>query len=99
LNEEDIALVRQIVKETLYEILETEFYDSFFNMLDACEAGITSFRQQLGAKKGVAKEEKPKPTWDPSRIKWAQAQGISGPYERYPARARAELEKIIFRRT
>jgi len=59
MNEDDIRLVKQIVKETVYEVLETEFYDAFFSMLDAFEAGIASFRQQLGAKKSAAtvKEE------------------------------------------
>jgi hypothetical protein len=26
--------------------------------------------------------EKPKPKWDPAKIKWTEAQGSSGPYER-----------------
>lgn len=54
MNEEDVKFVKQIVKETVYEILETEFYDAFFSLLDAFEAGITGFRQQLGSRKGVA---------------------------------------------
>jgi hypothetical protein len=81
LNEEDIKLVKQIVKETLYEILETEFYDALFSMLDAFDSGITSFKQQLGAKKGVA-EEKPEFSWDPSKIKWEKTEGWKGDYER-----------------
>jgi len=54
LNEDDLRVIRQIVKEQLYEILETEFYDPFFSMLDAFEAGITGFKQQTAAKKGVS---------------------------------------------
>ena len=81
MNEEDIALVRQIVKETLYEILETEFYDAFFSLLDAFEAGVASFKQQFASRKGVSE----KPKWDPAKIKWVQVTGASGPYERYPA--------------
>ncbi len=59
MNEEDLRLIKQIVKESVYEILETEFYDAFFGMLNAFEAGITSFKQQLGAEKGIiaVKEE------------------------------------------
>ena len=59
MNEDDVRLIRQIVKEQLYEILETEFYDPLFSMLDAFESGITSFRHALGQKKGVeaVKEE------------------------------------------
>jgi hypothetical protein len=79
LNEEDVRLVKQIAREAIYEILETEFYDAFFNMLDAFEAGITGFKQQLGAKKGVALQ---KFSWDPDKIKWEQAEGRNGPYER-----------------
>jgi hypothetical protein len=54
LNEEDVKLIKQKAKEAVYEILETEFYDAFFNLLDAFEAGIASFKQQLGSRKGVA---------------------------------------------
>ena len=57
MNEEDVMFVKQIVKETVYEILETEFYDAFFSMLDAFEAGITGFKQQLGVRKSVAVKE------------------------------------------
>jgi hypothetical protein len=53
LNEENVKLIRQMVKEAVYEILETEFYDAFFNLLDAFEAGIASFKRQLGSRKGV----------------------------------------------
>ena len=56
MNEDDVRLVRQIVKETVAEILDTEFYDPFFSMLDGCEAGITSFRRSVGKRKGVTPE-------------------------------------------
>jgi len=79
LNEEDLRLVKQIVKEQLYEILETEFYDAFFTMLDAFEAGITGFKQRLASRKGVAEE---KPKYDMEKIRWEAAQGSSGAYER-----------------
>lgn len=59
MDEKDVLFVRRIVKETVHEVLEIEFYDALFEMLGAFEVGIQSFKQQLGAKKGVAavKEE------------------------------------------
>jgi len=60
LSEDDVRLVKQIVKETLYEILEAEFYDGVFSLLDAVEGGIAAFKHQLGVKKGVSAEQ-PKP--------------------------------------
>jgi len=53
LKEEDVKMVKLIVKETVAEILETEFYDAFFALLDGFEAGIQNFRQQIGCKKGI----------------------------------------------
>jgi hypothetical protein len=60
------------------EDLALEILADFF---DAVEAGIAQARQRLKE----AKLEPEKPSWDPSRIKWIEAQGTSGPYQRYPA--------------
>jgi len=78
MNEEDLRLVKQIVKETVAEILDIEVWDAIFELVNGQEAGITAFKQRLGAKKGVT----PKPSWNPDKIKWVQAEGSSGPYER-----------------
>jgi len=56
LSEEDIQLIKRLVKETLYEILEAEFYDGVFGLLDAVEGGIATFKQQFAVKKGVLAE-------------------------------------------
>jgi hypothetical protein len=56
LSEDDVRLIKQIVKETLYEILEAEFYDGVFGLLDAVEGGIAAFKQQFAVKKGVSAE-------------------------------------------
>jgi hypothetical protein len=93
LNEEDVRLVKQIAREAIYEILETEFYDAFFNMLDAFEAGITGFKQQLGAKKGVAEEKKF--SWDPSKIKWEKAEGQKGEFERSEDVNNPEFKELL----
>lgn len=52
---------------------------ALLEFLNACEAGIA-------AAKHLIKEAKidniTEPTWNPEKIKWEQAQGSSGPYER-----------------
>lgn len=78
MNEENLRLVKQIAKETVYEILDTEVWDAIFELVNAQEAGIAAFKQRLGDKKGVAQ----RPSWNQNKIKWQQAEGSSGPYER-----------------
>ena len=59
MNEEDIRLIRQIVKETVYEILETELYGGLFSLVDAFEGGIASFKQHFAVKKGISATSAP----------------------------------------
>jgi hypothetical protein len=47
MREDDVRLVKQLVKETVYGILESEFYNELFGLLDAVEGGIAMFEQQL----------------------------------------------------
>jgi hypothetical protein len=56
------------------EDLALDVLTDFFN---AVEAGITQARQRL---KEAKVEGKPK--WDPSQIKWVEADGTHGKYER-----------------
>lgn len=51
MNEENLRLVKQIAKETVYEILDTEVWDAIFELVNAQEAGIAAFKQRLGDKK------------------------------------------------
>jgi len=81
MNEEDLKLLRQITKETVAETLDIEVWDAIFELVNAVEAGITSFKHRLGVQKGVA----PKVSWDPTKIEWVEVEGSNGPYERYPA--------------
>jgi hypothetical protein len=60
LSEDDIQLIKRLVKETLYEIFEAELYGGLFGLLDAVESGIAAFKQQFAAKKGVSTVQ-PKP--------------------------------------
>jgi hypothetical protein len=60
LSEDDIRLIKGLVRETLYEILEAELYGGLFGLLDAVEGGIVAFKQQFAAKKGVSAVQ-PKP--------------------------------------
>jgi hypothetical protein len=63
LSEDDIRLIKRLVRETLYEILEAELYGGLFGLLDAVEGGIAAFKQQFAAKKGVRRDSlKPSPS-------------------------------------
>jgi len=73
MNEEDIQLVRDITRDLIYEILDAEVWDVILELVNGQEAGITAFKQRL---------KRTKVGWDASKIKWEQAQGTSGPYER-----------------
>lgn len=78
MDKEDLTLVRQIAKEIIVEILDTEVWDAIFELVDAIEAGIASFKKRLSEKKGIAETL----SWNPEKIKWEAAEGQSGPYER-----------------
>ena len=77
MNEEDLKLLRQIAKETVAETLDIEVWDAIFELVNAVEAGIASFKRRLAVEKGVTAL-----SWDPDKIKWEQADGKNGPYER-----------------
>jgi len=78
INEEDLKLVRQVAKETIYEVLDVEVWDAIFRLVNAIEAGIAEFKQHVGGRKGVS----PEPSWDPEKIKWEEVEGSKGAYER-----------------
>jgi len=73
-NEEEMRLIRQIVRDEVFEILDVEVYDPLFQLLNPMEAGIVAFKQTL-------KKSRVGP-WDPDRIKWVEAEGPSGLYQR-----------------
>jgi len=73
MNEDDIQLVRDITRDVIYEILDTEVWDVILELVSGQESGITAFRQRL---------RRIKVGWDPSKITWTEAQGSSGHYER-----------------
>jgi hypothetical protein len=54
LSEDDIRIIKGLVRGTLYEILEAELYGGLFGLLDAVEGGIVAFKQQFAANKGVS---------------------------------------------
>jgi len=49
--------------------------EALLNFADALENAALVLKQSIGAKQAL---------WDPSKIKWVQADGAKGPYERYP---------------
>jgi hypothetical protein len=77
MNEEDLKLVRQVAKETIYEVLDVEVWDAIFELINAVDAGIASFKKRLTVEKDIASL-----SWNPEKIKWDQADGKNGPYER-----------------
>jgi len=77
MNEEDLKLVRQVAKETIYEVLDVEVWDAIFELINAVDAGITSFKKRLNVEKDIASL-----SWNSEKIKWDQADGKNGPYER-----------------
>jgi hypothetical protein len=77
MNEEDLKLVRQVAKETIYEVLDVEVWDAIFELINAVDAGIASFKKRLNVEKDITSL-----SWNPEKIKWDQADGKNGPYER-----------------
>jgi hypothetical protein len=77
MNEEDLKLVKQLVKETIAETLDIEVWDAIFRLVNAIETGIAELKQHVGMK-----NVSPEPSWNPERIKWEKAEGPSGLYER-----------------
>jgi hypothetical protein len=53
---------------------------ALLEFLNAAEAGIVATKRLIQEGKGIS--QVPSRSWDPTRIKWEQAQGASGPYER-----------------
>ena len=49
--------------------------EALLEYLDACETGIAQAKRLIAQRKGVEK-------WDSSRIKWKQAEGAHGSYQR-----------------
>jgi len=52
---------------------------ALLEFLNACEAGIAAAKHLI---KEAKIDNKPEQAWNPEKIKWEQAQGSSGPYER-----------------
>jgi len=90
-NEENLKLIRQVAKETVAETLDIEVWDAIFELVNAVEAGIASFKHRLGVQKEVA----PKASWDPDKIKWEQAEGRNGPYERSGDVSNPEFKALL----
>jgi len=75
MDEDDIQLVRRVVKDTVYEILDEEFLFPITELVNGLESGITQFKRSIAQAKGVEK-------YDPSKIKWEETEGSSGLYQR-----------------
>ena len=55
------------------------FLEDLLDLLNAQEASIVKMKMQIAKLVGVAEE---KPHYDMSKMRWEQAQGTSGPYEK-----------------
>ncbi len=54
--------------------------DMLLEFLNAVEAGIAAAKQRYKDRKGINDDNKS--SWNPEKIRWEQAEGTSGPYER-----------------
>jgi len=69
------------------------FLEDFVDMLNAMEAGIAKMKMQIV--KLVGAEEKPKFSWDPSKIKWEKAEGQKGEFERSEDFNNPEFKELL----
>ena len=91
MNGEDLRLVKQIIKETVAEILDIEVWDATFEFVNGQETEIATFKQRLGAEKGVAQMS----SWKHDKISWEKAEGSSGPYERSEDLTNPEFKAML----
>ena len=54
--------------------------EAILDFANALEAACVQLKRYMGEVHGIEP-----PSWDPTKIKWVQAEGTKGPYERYPA--------------
>lgn len=78
MEEEELKLIRQIAKDIVAETLDVEVWDALIELVNAFEAGITSFKKRLSEQKDVSEN----PSWNPEKVRWEPAEGHRGPYER-----------------
>jgi hypothetical protein len=86
MNDEDVTAVRRIVRDEVYEILDIEVFDPILQLVNGMEVKIAAFKDQLKGKKE---------TWDPSMIRWDQAEGSSGHYEKSSDIANPQFEALL----
>jgi len=64
---------------------------ALLEFLNATEAGIAAAKRLIKEAKSINHE----PAWDPNKIKWLQAQGTSGPYERSEDLASQDFKRLV----
>ena len=70
------------------------FLEDFMDMLNGLEASVIKMKQQVTKLVGAA-EEKPKFSWDPSKIKWEKAEGQKGEFERSEDFNNPEFKELL----
>jgi hypothetical protein len=90
MDEENLKLIRQMAKETVHEVLDVDVWDPIFELINAVEDGIASFKRKLAVEKGVTAL-----SWNPEKIKWEQANGKNGPYERSEDVSNPEFKAML----
>jgi len=60
--------------------------EALLEFLNACEAGIEAARQRIKEKKSL---------WDASKIKWQEAEGSKGKYERSEDVSNTEFKAML----
>jgi len=79
-DKELVETVRQICKDTFWEILDVEVLPVLLDYADAVEALAVKLKRQISEL--TKAETKPVWNWDPSKIRWVEAVGLKGKYER-----------------
>ena len=72
---DDVELIRRISRDVVHEILDEEILGPLLDVFSDCEASISQFKQAISQARPVEK-------WEPDKIRWEQATGASGAYER-----------------
>jgi len=64
----------------VYYELEAEVEDE--RQIELVKGSMEALLDAWQRGESITQAEKPKPTWDSNKMKWTQAEGASGPYER-----------------
>lgn len=79
-DKESVEAVRQICKDTFWEILNVEVLPVLLDYANGVEALAVKLKRRISEL--TKAETKPVWNWDPSKIRWVEVVGLKGKYER-----------------